>query len=88
MASRNGSAVSDDLVPENSILKAPFWPERIRVISIRQIGNNVEVQGIGLKTERYYSGILTAADLAKLKKVELRRRDFSSDADEPWTGWP
>jgi SNF2 family DNA or RNA helicase len=73
---------SETIVEQLSILEGPFWPERIRVISFRQIGKNVEIQGIGLKSEKYYSRILTASDLTKLKKVELRKIDFSGDPDK------
>ncbi|MCJ7761496.1 DEAD/DEAH box helicase, partial [Candidatus Bathyarchaeota archaeon] len=67
-------------MPE-SILEGPFWPERIKVISSKQIGTGFEVQGIGLKSERFYSRILRPDDLAKIKRVELKQKDFSGDAD-------
>jgi hypothetical protein len=41
-----------------SMLEGPFWPERIKVISSKEIGANVEVRGVGLETERFYSRIL------------------------------
>ena len=68
------------LMPE-SILEGPFWPERIKVISTRQIGSGIEIRGIGVKSERFFSRILTQSDLAKIKRVDLRRKDFSGDAE-------
>ncbi len=68
------------LKPE-SILEGPFWPERIKVISCKQIGTGVEVQGIGVKSERFYSRILRKNDLEKVKRVDLGKKDFSGDAE-------
>jgi superfamily II DNA or RNA helicase len=68
------------LKPE-SILEGPFWPERIKVISSRQIGTSVEISSIGLRSGLFYPRILTQTDLAKVKKVELKKKDFSGDAD-------
>jgi SNF2 family DNA or RNA helicase len=70
------------LPPQGTILEGPFWPERIRVISSRQIGNGVAISGVGLKTERYYAEIILAEkDLEKVRKVDLRIKDFSGDAE-------
>jgi len=52
------------LIPD-SILEGPFWPERVRVISSRNIGSKVEVSCVGLNSNRFYSNILTEKDLAK-----------------------
>lgn len=70
-----------DEVKEGSVIKGPFWPEGIKVISSRQIGTRIEISGIGVKSERFYSRILTEDDLVKIKRVDLRRKDFSGDAD-------
>lgn len=29
-----------------NILEGPFWPERVKVISCKQIGTGIEIQGI------------------------------------------
>lgn len=56
---------------EKSILKGPFWPEKIKVISCKQIGNSFSVSGIGQSTKRDYSEkIVSANDLPKIK-IEL-----------------
>jgi superfamily II DNA or RNA helicase len=68
------------LEPEG-ILEGPFWPERIKVISFKQIGNSIEVHGIGIKSQRFYSNILKESDLARIRKIDLRKRDFSGDAE-------
>ncbi|MBO3798318.1 MAG: helicase-related protein [Thermoproteota archaeon] len=76
--SENNTSAS---VKPDSILEGPFWPERIRVVSLRRIGSNIEVCGVGLNTGRFYSRILSQSDLEKTRQVELRRRDFSGDAE-------
>jgi superfamily II DNA or RNA helicase len=60
-----------------SILEGPFWPERIRVISSEKLGKSIKIYGEGLNTGRLYPMILTEKDLAKVKKIEIRIRDFS-----------
>jgi len=73
---------SQTLLKPESVLEGPFWPERVKVISSRQIGTGIEVRAVGLKPpERFYSRILTKSDLIKIKRVELRRKDFSGDAE-------
>ena len=64
-----------------SILEGPFWPERVKVISSRVIGSNLEIRAIGVETERFYSRILTECDLAKVRRVEIMRKDFTGDAE-------
>jgi SNF2 family DNA or RNA helicase len=79
-SNEKASSIQLLLKPE-SILEGPFWPERIRVISYKQIGTGIEIQGIGVKSERFYSRILRENDLAKIKRIDLKRKDFSGDAE-------
>lgn len=67
------------LTPE-SILEGPFWPERIKAVSYKQIGTGIEVKGIGAKSERFYSRILRKSDLEKVKIIDLGKKDFSGYA--------
>jgi len=68
------------LKPE-SIIEGPFWPERIKVVSVKRIGTSLEICGVGLDTGQFYPRVLTESDLSKIKTVELRRKDFSGDSD-------
>lgn len=52
---KNETNLSETFLKPGSILEGPFWPERIKIISYKEIGTGVEVQGIGLKSERFYS---------------------------------
>jgi superfamily II DNA or RNA helicase len=71
----------EKLIEPESILEGPFWPERVRVISSKRVGTGIEISCVGLKSDRFYSRIFTENDLVKIKKVELRRKDFSGDAE-------
>jgi superfamily II DNA or RNA helicase len=64
-----------------SVLEGPFWPERIKVITCRRIGTGIEIQGIGLKSERFFSRILKKGDLEKVRSIDLEGKDFSGDAE-------
>jgi len=75
------ASLSETSLKPESILEGPFWPERIKVISCKQIGTGIEVQGIGVKSERFYSRILRKSDLEKVKRVDLGKKDFSGDAE-------
>lgn len=81
MKDKGSSGLSQDLLKAESILDGPFWPERIKVLSARQIGAGVEIRGIGVKSERFFSVILTKKDLAKITRVDLGQKDFSGDAE-------
>ena len=63
------------------VLKGPFWPEPIRVISCKSLGKSVEIYGVGLTTGKFYPRVLTEEDLAKVELIELKKRDFSGDPE-------
>src|SRR3989344_3521185 len=56
---------------EGVIIKGPFWPEEIRVISLKQIGSRYELKGEGIKYEphRFYPTILKEEDLEKIEII-------------------
>jgi len=81
MTEDKDASSSGTLLKPDSILEGPFWPERIKVISCKQVGTGFEVQGIGVKSERFYSRILRKSDLEKVKRIDLGRKDFSGDAE-------
>ncbi|MGB9622442.1 MAG: DEAD/DEAH box helicase, partial [Candidatus Bathyarchaeia archaeon] len=68
-------------IKEGKILEGPYWPERVKVISVKKIGANLEIQAVGVGTNRFYSGILGESDLQKIRVLDLRMRDFSGDAE-------
>jgi len=64
-----------------SLVEGPFWPERIRVMSCRKLGNSIEVYGVGVTSGQFYPRVLNESDFTKVRIVELKRRDFSCDAE-------
>ena len=58
--------INRDIRP-NDVLEADFWPEPIRVLTIRPLGNRVEIEAVGKNTKRLYSRILTQTDLAQVR---------------------
>lgn len=46
-----------------AILERPLWPEPIRVIASRPLGNLTDVEAEGLRTGRFYRSTLTAQQL-------------------------
>lgn len=67
--------------PDN-ILRGPFWPEAVRVISIKSIGENqIRIEAVGLQTERFYKPILTPEDLKSVQIVEEKTFQFTGDGE-------
>lgn len=66
---------------QGDVVEGPFWPERVKVISCREVGTSIEIHGVGLNTGHFYPRILTKNDLDKIKLVEVRVRDFSCDPE-------
>ncbi|MCM8769696.1 MAG: SNF2-related protein, partial [Candidatus Omnitrophica bacterium] len=59
-----------DIRPDD-ILESPFWPEPVRVLTIRAIGSRWKIEATGTKTKQFYSRILAPADLAQVQIASL-----------------
>ncbi|HWY28413.1 MAG TPA: hypothetical protein VNW25_04045, partial [Candidatus Sulfotelmatobacter sp.] len=68
-------------IQANSILEAPFWPEKIKVIACRLIGSSLEVQGKGLKTGRFFERVLSTEELNAVKFSPALKRTFEGSPD-------
>jgi superfamily II DNA or RNA helicase len=76
-----GIRVGRDIRPED-ILKGPFWPEMVRVISVKPIGNNqTRIEAVGTTTHRFYNPILAPQDLGLIEVVSESGFTFSGDAE-------
>ncbi|MCS7238006.1 MAG: helicase-related protein [Thermoguttaceae bacterium] len=73
-------------IKPNDILEGPFWPESVRVLSVRQLGGCTQLEGVGLTTQRFYSRILSAADLERIRRAPVARRDFQGRAEAFFLG--
>jgi superfamily II DNA or RNA helicase len=77
----NSTGSNQSLPRPESVLEGPFWPERIKVVSVKRIGTSMEICGVGIDTGQFYPRVLTQNDLTKIRTVELSRKDFSGDAE-------
>lgn len=67
--------------PDN-ILEGPFWPEAVRVISVKVLGENqVRIEAVGIKTERFYNPILSYEDLKSVRIKGEKILKFTGDGE-------
>ena len=89
MSTSKKEGFSNNMVPlknltEGSVLKGPFWPEPVRVLTAKLRGARIEVKAVGTKSQTFYSIIINASEF--LKKVEIEATGaaptFSGDASK------
>jgi hypothetical protein len=69
-------------IKPDSILQSPFWPEKVRVISVKPIGDNqIRIEAVGVETQRFYNPVLSSEDLEKIAVSEERVFKFSGDGE-------
>jgi len=69
-------------IQEGNILKSTFWPERIKVISIKSISSNqVKIEAFGVETGRRYNPILAETDIARIEVLEEEPFLFNADGE-------
>ena len=69
-------------IHEGNILKSSFWPEEVRVISAKIIGESqIKVEAVGLETHRFYNPILSEADIKRIEILEEKPFLFSADGE-------
>jgi len=69
-------------IQPGNILKGPFWPERVRVISAKSISKNqTKIEAVGLETQRFYNPLLSEEDARLVEIIEERPFAFSSDGE-------
>lgn len=60
-----------DQIKLESILKSPFWPEKLRANSVKTISENqIKIEAVGLETERFYNPILSIEEINKIEIIE------------------
>jgi len=63
---------STSQVTKGSILDGPYWPEPVRVISAQVRDERIEIDAVGVRTERYYSSVQDLTDVKANVKVTAR----------------
>ncbi|MBI4641339.1 MAG: hypothetical protein HY731_11625 [Candidatus Tectomicrobia bacterium] len=46
-------------IQPGNVLRGSFWPEKVRVILVKSIGESqIKIEAVGVTTERFYNPIL------------------------------
>lgn len=70
-----------EIQPDN-VLKGPFWPEKVRVISAKSIGKSqIRIEAVGLETNRFYNPVLAEDDIKAIEILEEKPFLFSADGE-------
>ncbi|HAW49422.1 TPA: helicase, partial [bacterium] len=69
-------------IQQGDILKGPFWPEKVRVISTKTISKSqTKIECVGLETHRFYNPIFSEEDFKTIEVLEERPFCFSADGE-------
>lgn len=68
-------------IQPNDILEAPFWPERVRVLTVRPLGNRIQIEAVGTQTRQYYSRILATTDVDHVRVILETGPTFIGNAE-------
>ncbi|MGQ9778058.1 MAG: protein NO VEIN domain-containing protein [Thermodesulfobacteriota bacterium] len=69
-------------IQQGNILKSPFWPEKVRVVSVKTIGKGqIRIEAVGLETQRYYNPVLSEDDIRAIEILEEKPFLFSADGE-------
>ena len=68
-------------IKENSIVRGPFFPEPVRIISIKTYGNTRRIEAVGVNTHTFYNPLLSPEEEALLEICESYVMDFKGDAE-------
>jgi len=66
----------------DTILTGPFWNEKVRVISSRQISDDmIKLESVGVETGKYYPQVISSADFDLITIEEETNIQFSGDGE-------
>lgn len=69
-------------IKPDDILRGSFWPEKVRVVSVKSIGENqIKIEAVGLETQRFYNPILSFEDIETIEVIEEKPFQFSGDGE-------
>lgn len=67
--------------PDN-ILQGPFWPEKVRVLSVRHLNDNqIKIEAVGVETRTFYNPILSNENIKLITIIEEKPFRFSGDGE-------
>lgn len=69
-------------VKPGNILRGPFWPEKVRVVSVKLVGESqIRIEAVGLETKTFYNPILSEEDMKTIEVLEEKPFQFSGDGE-------
>lgn len=67
--------------PDN-ILQWPFWPEKVRVLSVKHLNDNqIKIEAVGVETRTFYNPILSNENIKLITIIEEKHFQFSGDGE-------
>ena len=70
-------------IHSGNLLKGPFWQEKVRVISVKPLGERrIRIEAVGIETQLYYNLILSEEELKIIEVLEEKPFQFSADGEE------
>ncbi|MBO9308110.1 DEAD/DEAH box helicase, partial [Thermomicrobium sp.] len=67
----------DEALRPGAIVQGDYWPEPVRVLTVRPLPSLVVLEAIGTQTRRYYNSALSQSDIAQLTILVGQDRDFT-----------
>ena len=55
------------MITTGQILKGSFWPEPVRVLQVKEIGNYLKIEAVGEQTKQFYSQLISIEDLGSIQ---------------------
>lgn len=63
------------------ILRGDFWPEPVRVLTMQSLGQRMKIEVVGLRTQQFFSQILSPGDLDRVQVATETGRDFAGRSE-------
>ncbi|MGQ9570251.1 MAG: SNF2-related protein, partial [Thermodesulfovibrionales bacterium] len=67
---------------QGNILQGPFWREKVRVLSVKHIGNSqVKIEAVGLDSNTFYNPILSEEDIKLIMITDEKSFQFTGEGE-------
>lgn len=68
-------------VHPDAVLEGDCWPEPVRVLQVRRLGDRIRIEAVGVETRQFYDRVLSSEDLARIRRTSQAARDFQGHAE-------
>lgn len=69
------------MLKPDDIVRADFFPEPLRILCAQSVGEVIQIDAIGVESERYYSRTLSVQDLKHLQVSSTSEFDLTGNAE-------